>query len=62
LGRRFDPNLLQALDQAYGLQPETHAWVSLPEAFHARLELPHRVDVAPAMLLGARRLLLQMCA
>lgn len=61
VGRRFDQQLLHALDQAYGLQPEAHAWVTLPEAFHARLELMHRVDVAPAMLFGARRLLLQMC-
>lgn len=61
IGRRFDKHLLRALDQAYGLQPEAHEWVTLPEAFHGRLELMHRVELAPAMLFGARRLLLQLC-
>lgn len=61
ISRRFGKELLAALDQAYGLRPETHAWVVLPEGFKARLELLHRVDLAPALLFGARRLLLQMC-
>jgi len=61
ISRRFDKELLSALDQAYGLQPERHAWETLPETFLARLELPSRVELAPALLLGARRLLLQMC-
>ncbi len=59
--RRFDAALLVALDQAYGLRPEAHAWVALPEHFEARLELPARVELAPALLFGARRLLLAMC-
>jgi protein ImuB len=58
LSRRFDAHLLKALDQAHGLQPEVHEWVVLPEHFHERLELMHRIDLAPAMLQGARRLLL----
>lgn len=49
------------MDLAYGLQPEVHTWVDVPETFQARLELMHRVDLAPAMLFGARRLLLQLC-
>lgn len=61
LGRRFDAALLCALDQAYGLRPQVHAWVVLPEAFKAGLELMSRVELAPALLFGARRLLLQMC-
>lgn len=61
VSRRFDKQLLAALDQAYGLVPESHVWVSLPEAFKSRLELMSRVEMAPAMLFGARRLLLQMC-
>lgn len=61
LSRRFDKELLSALDQAYGLRPEGHSWVALPETFHARLELMSRVEMAPAILFGARRLLLQMC-
>ncbi len=61
LSRRFDKELLGALDQAYGLMPEGHPWVALPETFKARLELMSRVEMAPALLFGARRLLLQMC-
>ncbi len=60
LSRRFGKALLAGLDQAYGLRPETHAWVTLPETFHARLELMSRVETAPALLFGARRLLVQM--
>jgi protein ImuB len=61
IARRFDKTLLHALDQAYGLAPEVHTWVGLPETFEARLELMFRVDEASALLFGARRLLLQMC-
>lgn len=61
VSRRFDKLLLGALDRAYGLQPEAHVWVDLPETFDARLELMSRVEMAPALLFGARRLLLQMC-
>ena len=60
LSRRFDPALLAALDQAYGLRPEAYAWIALPEGFQGRLELMSRVETAPALLLGARRLLVQM--
>jgi protein ImuB len=61
IGRRFDKQLLIAMDQAYGLRPEAHTWVALPETFKAKLELMSRVETAPALLFGARRLLLQMC-
>ena len=60
LSRRFDKGLLGAMDRAYGLQPEAHNWVELPDFFHARLELMSRTELAPALLFGARRLLLQM--
>lgn len=60
LSRRFDPQLLAALDQAYGRAPEVHRWVELPERFVQRLELPHRVEHAEALLFGARRLLLAL--
>lgn len=59
--RRFDKQLLVELDQAYGLRPEAHVWIELPETFKARLELMARVDTAPALMVGARRLLMQMC-
>ncbi|MDI9853450.1 DNA polymerase Y family protein [Comamonas sp. 17RB] len=60
IARRFDKALLEAMDQAYGLRPETYEWVKAPDTFHARLELMSRVELAPAMLFGARRLLVQM--
>jgi protein ImuB len=61
LSRRFDKQLLAQLDQAYGLLPEAHEWVQMPETFRSRLELPSRVEHAPAILFGARRLLMQLC-
>jgi protein ImuB len=61
ISRRFDKQLLTALDQAYGLRPEAHEWVEAPQTFRARLELMSRVDTAPALLFCARRLLLQLC-
>ena len=60
LARRFDAALLHALDQLYGHAPQTHTWVRTPAVFDARLELPHRVDDAGALVAGARRLLLQL--
>lgn len=60
VSRRFGADLLAALDQAYGLQPEAHEWVKLPEVFEQRLELLSRVEHAEALLFGARRLVLQL--
>ena len=60
LVRRFGTALLAALDQAYGLQPEAYDWIAVPQTFEARLELMARVEHAPALLAGARRLLVQM--
>jgi protein ImuB len=60
ISRRFEKSMLQAMDQAYGLSPEVFEWEQVPESFAARLELPGRVDTAPGLLFGARRLLLQM--
>lgn len=60
ISRRFDSALLLALDQAYGLRPESYRWATLPETFSARLELPGRVDNAVGLMFGARRLLVQM--
>ena len=62
LGRRFDKQLLSALDQAYGLRPEAYEWLTLPERFCARLEFMSRVETAPGLLFGAHRLLVQMAA
>ena len=57
LARRFGAELVAALDQAYGLQPEVYPWLRLPEVFEAPLELAAQVESAPALLFGARRLL-----
>lgn len=62
LSRRFGAGLLQSLDQAYGLRPQAFEWVVLPPVFDVRLELPSRVDMAPALLFAANRLLQHMCA
>ncbi len=62
LARRFGKGLVAALDQAYGLQPEAHNWVVLPEVFDERLELPWRVESADALMHGAQHLLLRLQA
>lgn len=61
LNHRFGKALLVALDQAYGTVPLAHEWRVPAEDFHARLELMSRVELAPALLAGARLLLLQLC-
>lgn len=60
VARRFDKTLLHALDQLHGQVAETHTWVRPPEHFEARLELAWRVDDGPALMVGVRRLLLQL--
>jgi protein ImuB len=60
LAKRFGPALLTALDQAYGDLPEVHDWLTLPERFDARLELPYRVEHAPVLLHFAEALLRQL--
>ena len=60
VARRWGAPLLQALDQAYGHQPEVYPWLVLPEVFEAQLELIAQVETAPALLFGARRLLQQL--
>jgi len=60
LVRRFGAGLVDALDRAYGLQPEVYPWLTLPDVFDAPLELQARVESAPALLFGARRLLAQL--
>ncbi|RZL09655.1 MAG: DNA polymerase Y family protein [Rubrivivax sp.] len=60
MARRFGAGLLQALDQAYGNQPEQHVWETLPEVFDERLELPFRVTSTEAILHAARHLLGQL--
>lgn len=61
ISRRFDADLLDALDQAYGLRAEVFQWEVVPDRFATRCELPEREDHAPALLMYARPLLMQMC-
>jgi protein ImuB len=60
LARRFGPALLAELDAARGDSPEVHAWLSLPEAFEARLELFARADSTEQVLHGAGHLLVRL--
>lgn len=62
VSRRFGADLLEALDHAYGLRPETFAWIELPEVFRARLEFMGCIEIAEGMLFGARRLLGQLAS
>ena len=60
VARRFGAGLLQALDIAWGQQPEAHVWLTLPERFDATFDLPALTQDAPALLFGAQRLLHQL--
>jgi protein ImuB len=53
--RRFGTDLLTALDQADGRQPESYVWLSPPEAFEVRHELLADIEQAPALLFAAAR-------
>lgn len=60
LQRRSDKRILEALDCAYGVEPEMFEWVQAPKEFSSYLELPDRIEHAEAVLFGARRLIQQM--
>ena len=60
VARRFSEALLDELDRALGRKADPRAWFVAPERFEARLELAARVDDAEALLLAARRLIVQM--
>jgi len=60
LAQRCGTAVLEALDRACGLLPETHAFFAPPESFSARLELPGETVHAEALLFPARRLLVQL--
>ena len=57
LARRFGPELVRALDRALGRVPDLYPWATVPERFAQQLELPMRVDNAPALIWAAQRLL-----
>lgn len=60
VARRFGAPLLDALDTAYGERPDSHAWLTLPEVFDAKLELPALATSAPELMWSAQRLLSQL--
>lgn len=60
LSRRFGAALLDALDCAYGEQPESHPWLQLPEHFDVKLELPALATSAPELMWTGQRLLAQL--
>ncbi|MDM0104022.1 DNA polymerase Y family protein [Variovorax sp. J22R24] len=57
LTRRFGKELRTALDAAYGLRPESHRWLTLPDVFEQKLELPALAEGAPELMWSANRLL-----
>jgi protein ImuB len=60
VARRFGAGLLDALDAAYGERPERHPWLTLPESFDLRFELPALATSAPELMACAQRLLGQL--
>ena len=57
LARRFDTALREALDVAWGLRPDQHTWLTLPDVFEQKLELPALAETAPELMWSANRLL-----
>ena len=58
--RRCGPQFTAQLDRVLGVQPEARRFFAPAETFAAKLELGCAVDDAPALLLSARRLLVQL--
>ena len=57
LARRFGAALVDALDAAWGERPEAYPWITLPERFDHKLELPALATSTPELLWAAQRLL-----
>ncbi len=62
VARRFGAELLDALDTAWDQRPERYPWLSLPEVFDLKHELPSLATTAPELMWAAQRLLVQMQA
>lgn len=60
MARRFGAPLLDALDAAWGERPERYPWLTLPEVFELKLELPALATSAPELMWSAQRLLTQL--
>ena len=57
VARRFGASLLAALDTAVGERPESLTWLTLPEVFDLRVELPALAVNATELMWAAQRLL-----
>ena len=62
LQQRTRPEVMLALDAAYGLHAPPHVWVSLPEQFNLRYEPLQRLEHLGAVQAVARQLIEQLCA
>ena len=62
VARRFGAALLEALDRARGSVPDNYDWLTLPEQFDEKIELDALVIHAPALMMGAERLLVNLQA
>ncbi len=60
--RRFGKGLLLVLDQAFGRSPDPRQWITAPDTFQARLELPARAENTALIEQGALRLFHQLVA
>jgi protein ImuB len=60
VSRRFGKELVNTLDRAYGVQPESHAWRVLPEHFDVKHELMALATSTPELMPAAQRLLSQL--
>lgn len=60
VARRFGAGLVDALDAAYGEQPERYPWLQLPEEFDLKVELASLATTAPELMWSAQRLLGQL--
>lgn len=57
LSRRFGAGLRDALDIAWQQRPDSHAWLTLPDVFEQKLELPALAESASELMWSANRLL-----
>lgn len=62
LARRVGPEVLQALDRAFGRLPDVRVPYAPPAEFHARLALPAPVDAVEPLLFPLQRLLRELSA
>ena len=61
IARRFGPNLLTEIDQAFGWQAEVHVWVEPPPVFQMQREMPFHTTHLAGLLRCAEQLLLPLC-